>query len=193
LLSTRWFSFVIILTFLLNGIILLIPSCKSSPERNSQVNNNSAPLNTNSAQKEDLIRNHQNIMRDESEEIDNYVTRHQLTVNITQTGLRYNIYYKGKGEKLASNDDYVTLNYKLSLLDGTQVYSSDSTGALKFQVGKSEIASGLQEGVKLMHEGDKAIFIVPSHLAYGLTGDGDQIKHYKSLVIDAELLTITAE
>jgi FKBP-type peptidyl-prolyl cis-trans isomerase len=77
------------------------------------------------------------------------------------------------------------------LLDGTQVYSSDSTGAITFQVGKSEIASGLQEGVKLMKEGDKAIFILPSHLAYGLSGDGDQIKYYEALVIDAELLNVS--
>ena len=123
--------------------------------------------------------------------IDSYVKRYNLPVEVTQTGLRYHIYSKGTGTVKAANDNWVTLNYKVSLLDGKAVYSSDSTGALEFQVGKSEIASGLQEGVKLMKTGDKAIFIVPSHLAYGLTGDGDLIKHYESLVIDAELVKIS--
>lgn len=87
-------------------------------------------------------------------------------------------------------EDYVKINYKVSLLDGSQVYSSDSTGAMEFQMGKSDVASGLQEGLMLMKEGDKVIFILPSTSAYGLTGDGDKIKHY-ALVIDAELISIT--
>jgi len=91
---------------------------------------------------------------------------------------------------MAGNEDVVKINYKVSLLDGTIVYSSDSTGAMQFKLGKSDVAGGLQEGVKLLHEGDKAIFILPAHLAYGLTGDGDRIKHYATLVIDVELLKI---
>lgn len=162
---------------------MLIPACKSGGEKASRKDTKT--------QKEDLIETHKNIMRDESAEIDSYVSRRNYKVNTTATGLRYFIYEKGNGSKTVLNDYYVKLNYKVSLLDGTQVYSSDSTGAITFQVGKSEIASGLQEGVKLMKEGDKAIFILPSHLAYGLSGDGDQIKYYEALVIDAELLNVS--
>jgi FKBP-type peptidyl-prolyl cis-trans isomerase len=39
-----------------------------------------------------------------------------------------------------------------------------------------------------MKEGDKAVFIMPSHLAYGLTGDGGRITHYKVLVVEAQLI-----
>lgn len=162
---------------------MLIPACKSGREKATRMESKT--------QKEDLIETHKNIMRDESAEIDSYVSRRNYKVNTTATGLRYFIYEKGTGSKTVLNDYYVKLNYKVSLLDGTQVYSSDSTGAITFQVGKSEIASGLQEGVKLMKEGDKAIFILPSHLAYGLSGDGDQIKYYEALVIDAELLNVS--
>lgn len=182
-LSSKWFPFALLFAISLNSTILLVPSCKSSPDRSSG--------NKNVTPKEDLIKNHQSMMRDESTEINSYVERHKLNVVTTQTGLRYYIYKKGTGTTLVANDDYVSLNYNVSLLDGSQVYSSDSTGALDFQVGKSEIASGLQEGIKFMKLGDKAIFIVPSHLAYGLSGDGDKIKLYEAIVIDAELIKVS--
>jgi len=140
---------------------------------------------------EGLIRNQQQIVKDEAIEIDDYISRRNYNMTTTQTGLRYQVYFRGKGKKLANNEDVVKINYTISLLDGSTVYSSDSSGAMLFKVGKSDVAGGLQEGVKFMHEGDKAIFIVPAHLAYGLTGDGDQIKHYATLVIDAEMLKIS--
>lgn len=179
----RWFPLVVALVIGFNFSILLIPSCKSSNERAKPVDKASP--------KEDLIRNQQTIMRNESDDIDAYVSRRNIPITKTQTGLRYHIYENGSGSRKPVTEDYVKINYKVSLLDGSQVYSSDSTGAMEFQMGKSDVASGLQEGLMLMKEGDKAIFILPSHLAYGLTGDGDKIKHYETLVIDAELISIT--
>jgi len=178
----RWFPFVVMTVVALNGTMILIPSCKSSPEKTIQKD----PENV----QEDLIRNQQQIIKEEAIEIDEYVARRKYEVATTSTGLRYQIYYKGPGSRMAGNEDVVKINYKVSLLDGTIVYSSDSTGAMQFKLGKSDVAGGLQEGVKLLHEGDKAIFILPAHLAYGLTGDGDRIKHYATLVIDVELLKI---
>lgn len=181
--STRWFPLVVALTICCNICILLIPACKSSGERSKSIDQNN--------QKEELIKNQKNIVKNESEDIDLYIKRRGLAMTTTKTGLRYNIYKQGTGIRMPVNDDWVKINYSVSLLDGSQVYSSDTSGALEFQIGKSDIASGLQEGVKLMKEGDKAKFIVPSHLGYGLTGDGDQIKHYESLVIEAELISIS--
>ncbi len=170
------------LTMIFSVMVNLLPvSCKSPDKKKS-----AKP----EVGKEELIRNQQSIVKDESEDIDNYAERRNLELITTATGLRYKIYHEGSGTRKAVKDDSVRINYKVSLLDGSVIYSSDSSGVLEFQVGKSEIAGGLQEGVTLMEEGDKAIFIVPSHLAYGLTGDGDQIKQYATLVIDAELLEV---
>jgi FKBP-type peptidyl-prolyl cis-trans isomerase len=160
---------------------LLVPGCKSPDEKKTPVPE---------PDKEELIRNQQFIVKDESADIDAYAARRNLVLTTTQTGLRYKVYHEGPGNHKAVRNDHVRMNYTVSLLDGSAIYSSDSSGALEFQVGKSEIAGGLQEGVTFMKEGDKAIFIVPSHLAYGLTGDGDRIKQYETLVIDAELLKI---
>ncbi len=164
------------------GISILIVSCKSPRERQRQPEQ--------ADRTEDLIRNQQMIVKEESNEIDSYISRRKLTMNATETGLRYHIYEKGSGLKSVEDENHVLISYKVALLDGSVVYDSDSTGVLEIKIGKSEVASGLQEGLKLMREGDKALFIVPSHLAYGLTGDGDKIKQYQVLVIDVDSLRV---
>ena len=141
-------------------------------------------------QTEDLIKHQKDIVRDESGDIDSYIARNNYSMTTTPTGLRFTIYRNGEGTKPVVDNTVVEIKYNVSKLDGTEVYSSESLGKMQIKVGKSEVASGLQEGLKYMKTGDKAIFILPSHLAYGLTGDGDKIKRYQVLVIDVELLAI---
>jgi FKBP-type peptidyl-prolyl cis-trans isomerase len=42
-----------------------------------------------------------------------------------------------------------------------------------------------------MHVGDKMRFILPSHLAHGLTGDQSKIPPLSSVVYEIELLELT--
>jgi FKBP-type peptidyl-prolyl cis-trans isomerase len=42
----------------------------------------------------------------------------------------------------------------------------------------------------LMKEGEKAIFIIPSHLAFGLLGDENKIPKRATLVYDVELVQV---
>ena len=165
-----------------NCIILLIPSCKSSNEKTLQQD----PKNL----QEGLIRNQKQIVKDESLEVDEYIARRDYKMITTKTGLRYLIYSNGHGSQGVKNEDVVKINYTVSLLDGTKVYSSDSTGALQFKVGKSEVASGLQEGVTYMHVGDKAVFVVPAHLAYGLQGGENRIPGATALYAELEMLSV---
>ena len=48
----------------------------------------------------------------------------------------------------------------------------------------------MHEGVKYMHVGDKAVIILPSHLAYGLVGDEHKIPPHASLLYELELLSV---
>ena len=107
----------------------------------------------------------------------------------TGTGLRYMIYERGKGEKTATGK-VVTLAYTVSLLDSTVCYSSKQLGHKKFRLGHSEEERGLEEGVLLMCIGDKARLILPSHLAHGLTGDGDCIPFRAIILYDIELIDV---
>ena len=128
-------------------------------------------------------------VKQESDEINNYVKHRGWNMITTGTGLRYMITTKGSGVA-AVVEKHAKVNYKISLLDGTRCYSSDSTGAKVFLIGRDNVESGLHEGIQLLHVGDKATFILPSHLAHGLAGDDSKIPPKASVIYDIELISI---
>lgn len=136
-----------------------------------------------------LIEANKMYVKRENDEIDQYVAHRGWKMTTTGTGLRYMITQKGTGER-AVNEKQAKVNYKISLLDGTVCYSSDSTGAKVFVIGKDNVESGLHEGIQLLHVGDKAIFILPSHLAHGLIGDENKIPPHATVIYDIQLLAI---
>lgn len=107
----------------------------------------------------------------------------------TGTGLRYYIYEHGTGMK-AESGMKASVKYTVNLLDGTRCYQTDSLETEQFEIDHSEVESGVQEGIKKMHVGDKAKLIVPSHLGHGLTGNMDKIPPLTTLVIDIELVSL---
>jgi len=125
----------------------------------------------------------------ESDEINQYIQRHQWTVEKTGTGLRYIFLKRGTGDSVHAGD-FVRVNYKITLLDGTECYSSDKDGAYEFKVEGDAIESGLHEAIQLMRVGDKAKFILPSYMAHGLHGDDANIPPLATIVVDMELLEI---
>ncbi|MCG3164282.1 MAG: hypothetical protein POELPBGB_00036 [Bacteroidia bacterium] len=138
---------------------------------------------------EQLVNVNKGMVQKESEEIENYIKRHNWEMQSTGTGLRYQIYKHGTGEA-ATDGKIAVLIYTLNLLDGTECYSSDKTGPKEFRIGKGGVESGLEEGIKLLKVGDKAKFIFPPHLAHGLTGDDDKIPARATLVYDVELVQL---
>ncbi len=128
-------------------------------------------------------------VKKESDEIDRYVAHRSWQMTTTGTGLRYMITKNGTGA-IALPDQRAKVNFKISLLDGTLCYSSDSTGAKEFTIGRDNVESGLHEGIQYLHVGDKAVFILPSHLAHGLIGDESKIPPHASVRYDIELLSL---
>ena len=72
-------------------------------------------------------------------------------------------------------NDAVTLSYMLATLDNDTIYSADDIGVLRVKVDKEALFPGLREGLKLLRNGDQAIFLFPSALGYGYPGDQDRI------------------
>ena len=140
--------------------------------------------------KEPLINANKMYIKKESDEIDEYVKSHGLEIKITGTGLRYLIYKRSNKNEPAINGKYAKVNYKISLLNGTPCYSSDELGPKEFLIGHDQVESGLHEGIVFMNVGDKALFILPSHLAHGLVGDENKIPPRSTVVYDIELLAI---
>lgn len=126
----------------------------------------------------------------QNDEINQYIRAHNYTMQSTASGLRYMLIKQGAGDT-ARSGDLVKVNYKIYLLDGTLCYSSEQDGAKEVEIGNANIESGLHEGLQLMRAGDKMRFILPSHLAHGLTGDQSKIPPLTTVVYEVDLLSIT--
>lgn len=138
---------------------------------------------------EKLTSMNRKIVEKESGAIEDFIARHNFKTTRTGTGLRYEIYHKGKGKHPLSQDT-VRINYRVFLLDGELCYSTDSTGPIDFIIGRGEQIKGLEEGLTYMVPGDKARLIVPSHLAYGMSGDMNEIPPSNALYLDIELVNV---
>lgn len=125
----------------------------------------------------------------DAERIANYAKRRKWDLIETQSGLWYQIYEKGNGTK-AKPGQIAVLNYKISLLDGTVCYTSDSAGVKEFSIGHGGVESGLEEGILLLNAGDKARFIMPPFKAHGLLGDMEKIPPRSIIVYELELVDL---
>jgi len=106
----------------------------------------------------------------------------------TGSGLQYYIYKLGSGDKTATVGDIAQVEMKITLLDGSECYSTKSDEYEEFVIDKSDIETGIQEGIKKLKLGDCAKLIIPSHLAHGLIGDMDKIPPLSTLVVDIKLI-----
>jgi len=131
--------------------------------------------------KDPLLKANQHLVRNEDQLIDAYISRYQLKMAVTKTGLRYTVQKSGSGKNIKPGDR-IELHYTLSLLDGTLAYASEKDGPLVFTAGKGDVNSGLEEAILLMKEGDQAKILVPSHLGFGLLGDGTRIPARSTLI-----------
>ncbi len=106
----------------------------------------------------------------------------------TESGLQYQVVTEGQGAK-PKDTDKVKVHYKGTLLDGTTFDSSIDRGEpAEFPV--NAVIKGWTEALQLMPVGSKYIVWVPSELAYGERGAGQDIKPNSTLVFEIELLDI---
>ncbi|WP_127024542.1 peptidylprolyl isomerase [Flagellimonas beolgyonensis] len=108
----------------------------------------------------------------------------------TNSGLRYKIIQKGSGPK-AEKGKTVSVHYE-GALDNGQVFDSSykRNQPIDFTLGIGQVIPGWDEGIGLLQVGDKARFVIPSHLAYGSTGAGGVIPPNATLIFDVELMGV---
>lgn len=169
---------IILYSFILLGVAF---AC-----RNKQSESRQKPAD----QQEALLRANRYLVQKDADAIKGYIRRHEWNMTQTQTGLWYEITSKGNGT-VSEAGKYATLAYKVWLLDGTLCYTSEKRGNKTFLIGKGGVEPGLEEGILLMREGDKARFIMPPHLAYGLIGDEDKIPARATIVYEVHLIKIS--
>jgi len=109
-------------------------------------------------------------------------------VKTLASGLQYKVLTEGKGASPKATDT-VTVNYKGTLIDGTEFDSSYRRGQpATFQV--NGVIKGWTEALQAMKVGSKWQLFIPSDLAYGDKGAGPQIGPNSVLVFEVELLSI---
>lgn len=107
------------------------------------------------------------------------------------SGLQYKILQEGTGPKPTAADT-VTVNYRGTLLNGTEFDSSFKRGQpASFPVGG--IIKGWTEALLLMPVGSKWQLFIPPELAYGPRQAGAAIGPNSTLVFEVELLSIEAK
>lgn len=110
-------------------------------------------------------------------------------VNVTESGLQYEILVEGTGEKPTS-ESQVTVHYHGTLLDGTVFDSSVDRGE-PATFGVNQVIPGWTEVLQLMPTGSKWKVFIPSELAYGANPrPGGAIKPHMALIFDIELISI---
>ena len=108
----------------------------------------------------------------------------------TESGLRYQMIQKGSGKK-AEKGKTVSVHYSGSLENGKVFDSSYSRKKpIEFPLGQGHVIEGWDEGIALLQVGDKARFVIPSHLGYGSRGAGGVIPPNATLIFDVELMDV---
>lgn len=108
---------------------------------------------------------------------------------VTETGLQYIIREKGNGVK-PEKGATVQVHYIGKLTNDTVFDSSYKRNRpFSFALGKGQVIKGWDEGIALLHQGDKATLIIPPNLAYGSRSTGS-IPSNSTLIFDIELISV---
>jgi FKBP-type peptidyl-prolyl cis-trans isomerase FkpA len=113
--------------------------------------------------------------------------KNKAGVKTTASGLQYEVVKLGTGPKPVATDT-VVVNYKGTLLDGTEFDNSYKRGTpISFPL--NGVIRGWTEGLQLMPVGSTYKFYIPYSLAYGMNDNGP-IPGGSVLLFDVELLEI---
>lgn len=140
--------------------------------------------------KEQFVKANQRVLTKENDEMDYYQKSHHLAFTTTPAGTRYHVYKPSlKGDSI-KDGDIVLINYTVSLLDGTVCYSSQTDGIKEIKVGMENVENGLHKTFSFLKSGDKALILIPSHLAHGLLGDTKKIPPQSPILYDIEIVDL---
>tara|TARA_R110002049_G_scaffold294590_5_gene481303 strand:- start:2734 stop:3258 length:525 start_codon:yes stop_codon:yes gene_type:complete len=168
-------------SLLITVFILIISAC------NSQEQKQKVPFQSKSDFDESMIESHKRFLDKSSKEITEYINRSNYTFETSGTGLRYTTLEKGSGVQPKKGNE-VKIEYSIQFLDGEPVMEYATPKVMSFYIEQSDVETGLHEALQLMKVGEKAEFIFPPHLAFGISGDRNGIPPQSTLIYTIELL-----
>lgn len=138
-------------------------------------------LNQNDSSSSEIIRLNQLLVEVEENEIKAYIDSSSYPFSAIESGMWMSITKQGNGKKIEKNS-LVEVAYQVETLQGKICYTFTEQLKKQFVVGKLEKQRGLNIALTYLKEGDEAIFIVPSNLAYGALGDTKSIPPRASII-----------
>ena len=138
---------------------------------------------------EQIITAHKKLALDRQIEIEAFINRKGWTnIKRTESGL-YMLLHKDTASTAntvfpVKYGDTLQLKSNVTLLNGVEIFK----GIQEIIIGETEMAAGLREALLNMHCGESACLIIPSHLAYGFSGDGGNIPAHAALLYKITIL-----
>jgi gliding motility-associated peptidyl-prolyl isomerase len=115
------------------------------------------------------------------------------TYNASPNGFWY--FYEEKDTMNTANPvkgDEVIFAYEIKDLRDSIIYSKEELGDKHYLVDREDLISGLQDGIKLMKEGEVVTFLFPSYKAYGYSGY-EKINSNQPLIYSVHLKKIISK
>ncbi|MGE0078178.1 MAG: FKBP-type peptidyl-prolyl cis-trans isomerase [Bacteroidales bacterium] len=168
------------------SIVIVLMFCLSCKTKQNQL-----VAKPDKAQTQEMLeRINRVLVQEDRDQIEGYIKRSKLDgVQESKTGLFYLIWGDANGDSVKKGN-LVEYSFRITLLDGTLCYQSKPDSLGTFVVGHGGVETGLEQGILLMRQGQKAKFIMPPFLAHGLIGDAKRIPARSIIVYDVELLKV---
>ena len=138
---------------------------------------------------EQFVRTNRYMQMRHQDQIAAFLERVGWEARKTSSGLWIVVEEEGSGPFILEND-MVEYTFSSSLLDGTPCYSARTENPKQFIVGKGDVESGVDEGLKLLKNTSRAILLIPPHLAHGNFGDRNKIPGNSVLIYKIEIRNV---
>lgn len=129
----------------------------------------------------------------EIDEVETFVKKNKVEAQRTTNGIFVQTLNPGTGNPIDSGKyvsvKYTGMNFEGKVFDSNVDTSFHHTDLLSFTVGAGQMIPGFDEGVRLLRQGGKGIFFIPSMQGYGAGGSG-AIKGYDHLKFEVEVVSV---
>lgn len=128
---------------------------------------------------------------EEKKVLDKYLADSSVSAELISNGMYYMKLSEGKG-LMPDSGTVALLNYRGTFLNGRCFDFFYESQPFEYMVGmEDQLIKGLETGVRRMHEGERAKFIIPSHLAYGSSGSANGIvPPFTTVIYEVELIKV---
>lgn len=161
-------------------IILLFAVFSSCKKQIPQLPSNKIEVDNSEAIA--LLDINQNLTVKEDSLLEVFAKKQNKTYVKHELGFWYAIEQAGTGKKV-NGKATCNFSYELTLLNGDKI----EVGRKQITIGKKQVVPGLEEGIKLLHYGDSATFIIPWYLGYGMKGNKPKVLPYTSVIYSIKL------